>query len=435
MIPRVRRTGAVVGVLGAAQTLAWASSYYLPAIVAAPMARDFGIAPSAVFAAFSASLLLTAVLGPAVGRAVDQRGGRGVLLLSNLILAAGLATLALAPSIPILFVGWGLLGLGMALGLYDTAFATLAGLYGRDARRSITGITLIAGFASTVGWPLTAALEAWLGWRGACLGWVALHLVVGLPLHLLLPETPPPPPRAAPAVASADGPGWPALLLLALALAASGFNTTAMSAHLPSLLAAAGATAEAAVLAGALVGPTQVLARVAEWTLLGRAHPLVTGKIAAAASPAAAGVLALGGPPAAFAVVHGVGQGLLTIVRGTLPLALFGARGYGARQGWILAPMRFLQALAPVGFGLVLEGPGSARFGSTRGSASSAWAPSTRSVRSPARAVPIDGRGRPGGPDRCPSLGRRYGRPGRWPSPCRFLLATGAEGRSLPHGS
>ena len=166
----------VVIALGSAQTLAWASSYYLPAILAAPMAADLGIPASWVFGGFSAAMLLSALLGPAAGRAIDLRGGRDVLTLSNLIFAAGLVLMALAQGPALMALAWLVVGVGMSMGLYDAAFATLAGLYGRAARTPITGITLIAGFASTVGWPLSAIMEDALGWRGACLGWAALHL-------------------------------------------------------------------------------------------------------------------------------------------------------------------------------------------------------------------------------------------------------------------
>lgn len=348
----------MVGALGVAQTLAWASSYYLPAIVAAPMAEDYGLPPSAIFGAFSASLLLTALLGPWVGRVIDRRGGRGVLAGSNLALAAGLAAMALAPAgwPVVLFLGWGLLGLGMALGLYDSAFATLAGLYGKEARGPISGVAMMAGFASTIGWPLTAWLSAWLGWRGACGSWAALQILLGLPLHLLLVPPAPPPPTAAASVEEPEGAaGWGQLALLALALTGSGFNIAAMAAHLPGLLTRSGASAELALLAASLVGPMQVLVRVLDALLLRRLHPLTTARLATAGHPAAALALAVGFGPAAFAILHGAGNGLLTIVRGTLPLALFGARGYGARQGIILAPMRLIQALAPLAFGLALE--------------------------------------------------------------------------------
>jgi MFS family permease len=182
MTSAARRTGVVVG-LGTAQTLAWASTYYLPAILAVPMARDLGVSPSWVFGAFSVGLVISALLGPAAGRAIDTHGGRPVLVFSSLIFAAGLALLGLTNGVVLLTLGWLVLGAGMALGLYDAAFSALAHLYGRDARGPITGITLIAGFASTAGWPLSAILEAEIGWRGACFAWGAMHLLIGLPLN------------------------------------------------------------------------------------------------------------------------------------------------------------------------------------------------------------------------------------------------------------
>src|SRR5271168_3126286 len=187
------KRGVVVAALGTAQTLAWGSSYYLPAILADPIAAGLGLSRTVVFGIFSGALLVSAFLGPAVGRAIDQHGGRGVLAISNLVLAVGLVLLGMAQGIATLTIAWAFLGVGMAMGLYDPAFATLTGLYGRAARGPITGITLIAGFASTIGWPLSALLEASFGWRGACLVWAALNLLIGLPLNrLLIPRAPPP---------------------------------------------------------------------------------------------------------------------------------------------------------------------------------------------------------------------------------------------------
>jgi MFS family permease len=354
-------TARVVIALGTAQTLAWASSYYIPAILAAPMARDLGVSSAWVFGAFSAALVFSAFLGPAVGRAIDQRGGRDVLALSNLVLAAGLALLAAAPGPAVMAAAWLVLGAGMALGTYDAAFATLAGLYGRAARGPITGITLIAGFASTIGWPLSALFEDSLGWRGACLVWAALHLVLGLPLNRLLVPPAPPPLREG-AIAEPEGPPPSrfAMPLLAFVFAATWFVTGAMAAHLPTLLQAAGASTAVAIAAAALLGPAQVAARVAEFGLLRRCHPLVSARLAALGHPLGAAALVVFGAPAAmgFVVLHGMGNGVLTIAKGTLPLAVFGPAGYGARQGWLGAPARMLQATAPFLFGLLLEGAG-----------------------------------------------------------------------------
>lgn len=358
MLPRLppERRGWVVAALGAAQTIGWASSYYIPAVLAAPMAAGFGLSPVWVFGTFSMAMVFSALIGPWAGGRIDRIGGRGVLMSSNLTFALGLTLLAVAPSPVILFTGWAVVGLGMGIGLYEAAFATLAGIYGKEARGPITGITLIAGFASTVGWPLSGLMLASWGWREACLGWALIHLLVALPLNALLPkgtETIAPPETKD--IEGAEPPRL-ALWLLAFVFAATWFNSTAMAAHLPGLLQAAGASTAVAIAAGALIGPAQVAARVLEFGLLRRLHPLASARLAASAHPLAALCLVVFGAPAAyaFAVLHGAGNGILTIAKGTLPLALFGAAGYGARIGWLNAPARVLQAAAPLIFGAAL---------------------------------------------------------------------------------
>src|SRR5690242_8458646 len=210
------------------------------------MAQGVGVSRTTAFALFSGALLLSAVLGPSVGRAIDKRGGRGMLALSNLILAAGLVLLGAAQGFVMLALAWAMLGIGMATGLYDPAFATLTGLYGRAARGPITGITLIAGFASTVAWPLSAFLDAQFGWRAACLIWAGLHIVIGLPLNrLLIPRTPPPA-HASEAEGEVSPAPRGAMAILAFVFAATWFVTGAMAAHLPRLLEIAGARKAAA---------------------------------------------------------------------------------------------------------------------------------------------------------------------------------------------
>jgi len=351
------KRGVVVGALGSAQTLAWGSSYYLPAILADPIADGLGLSRTVLFGVFSGSLLVSALLGPLVGRVIDTYGGRGVLALSNLVLAAGLVLLALTQGLVTLVAAWTVLGVGMAMGLYDPAFATLAGLYGRAARGPITGITLIAGFASTVGWPLSALLEAHFGWRGACLVWAALNLFIGLPLNRLLVPRAPPPSRATEPQGTAGPAPRGAMPLLAFVFAATWFVTGAMAAHLPRLLEIAGASATGAIAAAALVGPAQVAARLVEFGALKRTHPLISARLAAALHPIGAILLIALGPSAitAFAVLHGAGNGLLTIAKGTLPLAIFGPVGYGLRSGVLGAPARAAQAGAPLMFGLLLD--------------------------------------------------------------------------------
>ena len=360
----------VVAALGTAQTIGWASSYYLPAVLAAPMAAAMGLTPVWIFGAFSMAMVVAAVVGPWAGGRIDRAGGRGVLMLSNLILAAGLALMGAAAGPVVMVAGWVIVGLGMGIGLYEAAFATLARLYGRGARAPITGVTLIAGFASTVGWPLSGMMLATWGWREACIGWAVIHLCLALPLNAMLPggqigvqaarEKEEGEEEEANLAQADERPGGAprkvALGLLAFVFAATWFNSTAMAAHLPGLLQAAGASTATAIAAGALIGPAQVAARLVEFTLLRRIHPLTSARVAAAAHPVAAVCLVVFGGPAAhaFAVIHGAGNGILTIAKGTLPLALFGEAGYGERLGWLNAPARALQAAAPLIFGAAL---------------------------------------------------------------------------------
>ena len=350
----------VIG-LGLAQTLAWGSTYYLPAILANAMAAELGVASAWIFTAFSSGLLVSAFFGPAAGRLIDVHGGRRVLPVSNLVFAAGLALLGTSAGLLSLFASWLVIGIGMSAGLYEAAFSTLAGIYGRDARRSITGITLIAGFASTVCWPISAYLDVTLGWRATCYVWAVAHLVIGLPINLMVPPGRSAEKSAPSASAGGSEKGRLQVMVgLSFVFAATWFCSTAMAAHLPRVLQESGATLAAAVAAASLVGPAQVGARVLEFWLMRHVHPIVSARIATLAHPiGAAGLLAAGSPAATgFAVVHGAGNGVMTISIGTLPLALFGAAGFGLRQGMLMAPARLISASAPFLFDLLL-----ARFG------------------------------------------------------------------------
>lgn len=362
MITSDRQTSVIIA-LGSAQTLGWGSTYYLPAILAAPMARDLGVSTGLVFGAFSAALIISACLGPLAGRRIDLFGGREVLTFSSLVFAAGLTILGAANSAGLLFAGWLVIGIGMAMGLYEAAFSTLAGLYGDKARGAITGITLIAGLASTICWPISAYLEAEVGWRMVCFFWAGAHVVIGLPLNrLFLPSGT----RSTTLVTDATVPALArehtapqshAMLLLSIVFAVTWFTSTAMAAHLPRLLQDAGASPAAAVAAAALVGPAQVAGRLLEFGILQRFHPLLSARLAAVAHPIGAVALMVFGPPAAlvFTVLHGAGNGILTITNGTLPLAIFGASGYGLRQGVLMMPARFGQAGAPFVFAILME--------------------------------------------------------------------------------
>ena len=353
------RRAIVVAVIGTTQTIAWASSYYMPAILGAPIASALHLPTSVFFGLFSGALLLSAVVGPSIGRLIDRHGGRVLLAASNLVIAAGLVTLAAAHGIAGLVIAWTVLGVGIGMGLYDPAFAALTWLYGREARSAITGITLIAGFASTIGWPASALFLDEFGWRSACLIWAGANILLATPLNwLTIPR------RGMPAVQPRVVTEFPmvepprgAMPILAFFFSATWFVQGAMAAHLPSLLQAAGASPTAAIAAAALVGPAQVGARMVEFGLLRSFHPISSARIASVLHPVGGGLLAVFGAPAilVFALLHGAGNGMITIAKGTLPLALFGAQSYGLRSGLLSAPARVLQSAAPFLFGLLLD--------------------------------------------------------------------------------
>jgi MFS family permease len=366
--------------VGVAQTLAWGSSYYLAAVLAVPIAAELGLPTAKVLLAFSLALLAMAAVSPWAGRAIDR--GWPVLPASHLAIAAALVLLAQVQGPASLLAAWVLLGAAMGLGLYEAAFATLVRRHGPGSRGAITGVTLIAGFASTVGWPLSSAMASLWGWRGACLGWALLHIVLGLPLLAFLgwrrlassASTPSPAEReragvrveaspAAPIAAANPNPpepdpatAWRVALLLAAAFGLSRFVTTAASGLLPTLLMALGVGAAAAVAIGATMGPAQVAGRLADWFWLRRRPALTVARWASGVPAAALVALAVFGGPAALPVVlfYAPGNGVFTIVKGSLPLALFGPRGYGERLGWIAVPGNLLAAAAPAVMGLLL---------------------------------------------------------------------------------
>ena len=204
--PQRHDKAVVVSALGITQTLAWASTYYLTAVFTDPVSTDLHLSRTWFYGSVSAALLLSGLLGPVAGRMIDRYGGRDVLTATNLVFAVGLVLLSCVTGPIGLAAAWLVIGVGMGFGLYEAAFATVAGLYGREARNAITGITLFAGFASTAGWPLSAALIDAVGWRGALLVWAALHVLLGLPLNRwLVPQSPPPAPVAAPIGSSRAG--------------------------------------------------------------------------------------------------------------------------------------------------------------------------------------------------------------------------------------
>jgi predicted MFS family arabinose efflux permease len=352
----------VITALGLTQILAWGSSYYLPAVLASPIAADTGWPLSLVIGGLSLGLLAGGLVSPAVGRAIDRTGGRPVLAASSVLIAAGQALLAIAHTLPVYFAAWILLGLGMGAGLYDAAFATLGRIYGKEARSAITTLTLWGGFASTVCWPLSALLVEQLGWRGTCLVYAGIQLLFSLPVHLLLmPRTPP---QRLPVQAGETGGGTGrlspderrAFLILAGMVTIGGAIGALFSTHLLLILQGRGLELGAAVALGALVGPSQVGARVVEAAFGRRYHPIWTVTVATVLVAIGLGFLLFGFPIIAVALVlYAAGNGIWSIGRGSLPLALFGSTRYATLMGRLAMPGLLAQAIAPSFGGLLLE--------------------------------------------------------------------------------
>jgi hypothetical protein len=345
-----RRRLAVV--LGLNQTMTWGMTFYLPAVITGPAGRSIQASSFAVLGAFTWALLVTGVLAPRVGRWIDASGGRAPLAVSIVVTAIGQVLLAAAPNLAIWYVGWTVIGAGMACGLYDAAFATAGVLFGKDAGPAITGITLFAGFASTVFWSLGAALIGTLGWRGLLLLYAALQVGLNLPMVLLsLPH------RAATpiTVQHTDPEAGPAQSRRLVAICLAGFFTvrwfitSAIAVNVLHLLQGIGLTLSESVFVAALIGPGQVFGRILEWSIGARLGLLLRARLGALLFPLGAVVLLAGGPIAAvaFAVLYGMSNGILTINRGTLPLALLGSRGYATLLGWLAVPVLLAQAVSP----------------------------------------------------------------------------------------
>ena len=353
-----------VPVLGVTQILAWGAIFYPPVLTVPRIAAERGWSMTFTMGGFSLALLAAGAVSPRVGRLIDSYGGHRIMPIGSLLAALGLFLLVHADQPAAYLAVWALLGVATAASLYDPAFATLGRIFGAAARRPITALTLAGGFASTVSWPTTQFLLEAVGWRGTYLAYAAALALVAAPLHAFaLPRTradpaaQPEPSVPAPTVVLAPT-GWP-FALVAAAFAAYAFVPSGLSAHLLAIFDRAGIDAASVAAIGALFGPAQVAARVGELVLARRIHPLVVARFAVGTLLAAFALLALYGlsvpAAAAFAVLFGMANGLITITRGAVPLALFGTAGYGHLIGRIAGPCMVMQAIAPLVLAFVAE--------------------------------------------------------------------------------
>lgn len=343
--------------LGVTQVVSWGSVYYAFAVVMESVQRDLGASSAATVGAYSVALLVSGFMAAPVGRHIDRHGARRAMTAGSVGAALLLALFSQVTSAPALYVVWAGLGVVMGLTLYEPAFASLALVYRTDLRKAITYVTLAGGFASTVFWPLTQWLATALGWREAMLVLAAINLVVCVPLHArYLPARGRP--AGGPPGAADDAPGRARLVAdrrfrwLALAFTLNMLAFAAMGLHLLAMLKEQGFTPEKAALLAALVGPMQVAGRITEFTFAHRVSPAKVGEIALFVFPVSLAILAFAGGGTwgvvAFAVLYGASNGVMTIVRGTVPSEIWGREGYGGLTGLMATPVLLARAAGPL---------------------------------------------------------------------------------------
>ena len=352
--------------LGLSQLVCWGISFYMIGALGDDIVADTGWSGTLVYGGFSAALVVMGLCSPLIGRIIDRQGGRPVMVGGSILIAVGCVDLALAYNRAVYLAGWVVLGVAMRMTLYDAAFAALARIAGPDARRVISQITLLGGLASTAFWPIGHFLAERFGWRGALLLY-AVIAVLTVPLHLSIPPARYVAPKTARSggggqAITADGGRLLAATLYALIVTLVAFLNSGFSAHIIGILTGLGLTPAVAVWTASLRGIGQTSARICEILFGRRLHPLMLGVIATGilAAGFAAGLLSGRNAAAAiaFALLFGIGNGLVTIVRGTLPLVLFEHHVYGALVGRLLVPSFFLSAFGPVAYALLI-----ARFG------------------------------------------------------------------------
>ena len=353
-----------IGILAVSQVVSWGTLYYAFAILAADIGRELGWRAETVFGAFSWCLLVAGLVSAPVGMLLDRCGGRLVMGAGSLLCGIGFITLSRAHGQPAYYLAWTVLGVAMSATLYEAAFATLNHRFGMAARQSISTLTLFGGFASTVFWPLTLKVNELLGWRDTYLLYGALQLGLCLPLHLMLGAGPGPAPKLRRAAAGPDftlrqALRHPAFWKLAFAFSSNSFIFSALSVHLIPILHSFGHPIGTVVWMAALIGPMQVAGRIGEMAFAGRSRPQTVGKVSFALLPPALLALMFFGAHqsamALFCVLYGLSNGILTIIRGTVPQALFGPRNYGAISGALAGPSMLSKAAGPLAVAAIIQ--------------------------------------------------------------------------------
>lgn len=358
-------TRAVI-VLCITQILGWGALFYPPGLTMPHIAAAHGWSLAQTLLGFSIALGVSGLTAPYACGLIERHGGHYIMAGGALIGALGLLLLPFASHYWLYLASWVLLGVAMACNLYDPAFTALARIFGTASRRPITLVTFVGGLASTFSWPTTQMLIAAGGWRMVYFFFAGVMAFIIAPLYaFVLPRNavyvPPPAPEGAPVAAAAKtiSPIGMPFLLMAAGFACHAILQSGTLSHLLTILQRGGIDASTAVVIGALFGPAQVLTRIADFVSGGRLHPLWLVRIAMATMVCAFTLLVVAGfsPGIAmtFAVMLGAANGVVTIARGALPLAMFGAVGYGRVVGRIARPAQICQALSPFALAYVID--------------------------------------------------------------------------------
>ena len=361
----------LVAILGLAvtQMTGWGTTYYLPAVLVGPIEADLRLSREIIFGGVTIMLLVGAVVAPRAGAYISRNGARGPMLLGSVLLATSLAVLSGAQGLPGYALAWAIVGVGLPLGLTQAAVSAMAIIAGPNARRAISALLLVSGASSSLFWPLTAWLEANVGWRMTCLIFAALNLFLCAPIHALLLR------RGGAALVGASTVSYPepgpplsaaerriGFVLAAIAFSLSGFVTWGLPLHAIEILKGLGLPAATAVLVGTLIGPSQIAARIGEVVFSGRAGIIVVGVVAMAVMPLAVALPLVAetsvGIAAAFMIGYGLSAGAMTIVRAVAPLTLFGRDAYAVVLGRLAVPQNIAFALSPMLLAAVMSHAG-----------------------------------------------------------------------------
>jgi MFS family permease len=346
----------VLAVLCGTEITSWGVLYYAFPVLAPGIAADTGWSITTITAAFSLALVVSALVGVPAGRWLDRLGPRLVMTSGSVVAVPAVLGIATAPSLPWFFAAWALAGVAMAGVLYQPAFAALTRWWGPRRVTALTAVTLLAGLASTIFAPLTAALSEHLGWRGAYLVLAVVLAAVTVPAHLFGLRGPWPRPDPAESASHTDtdpravARSRPFVLLVA-AVALGTFAAFAVVVNQVPLFIERGMTTTGAAWALGLGGVGQVLGRLGYGTLVRRVGVRLRAVFILAATAAATALLAVLAGPApllvAAAMLAGAARGVFTLLQATAVSDRWGAAHYGRLNGILSAPAMVATALAP----------------------------------------------------------------------------------------